>query len=31
MGQKIPNQTIAAGNAMSDKATRYENTLVSGQ
>jgi len=31
MGQKVPNQTVAAGNAMTDKATRYENTLVVGQ
>ena len=31
LGNKVPNQTIAAGNAMSDKATNYENTLVSGQ
>jgi hypothetical protein len=31
MGQKIPNQTVKAGNAMSDKATNYENTLVTGQ
>lgn len=31
MGQKVPNQTIKAGNAMSDKATCYENTLVTGQ
>lgn len=31
MGQKVPNQTVAAGNAMTDKATKYENTLVVGQ
>jgi hypothetical protein len=31
MGQKVPNQTVAAGNAMSDKATCYENTLVTGK
>jgi hypothetical protein len=31
LGNKVPNQTIAAGNAMSDKATNYENTLISGQ
>ena len=31
LGQKVPTQTYEAGNAYSDKATNYEQTLISGQ
>ena len=31
LGNKIPLQTVQAGNALTDKATRYEENLISGQ
>lgn len=31
LGQKVPVQTVAAGDAVTDKATKYEDTLVSGK
>ena len=31
LGNKIPIQTVQAGNAMTDKATKYEENLISGQ
>ena len=31
LGNKIPLQTVQAGNAMTDKATKYEDNLISGQ
>ncbi len=31
LGNKIPVQTVQAGNALTDKATKYEENLISGQ
>jgi hypothetical protein len=30
VGQKVPSKTLPAGNVLNDKATRYENTLTTG-
>lgn len=31
LGNKIPLQTVKEGNALTDKATKYEENLISGQ